>query len=189
MDKSLEQQFYAKNITEAMREFTKAVFKFSFYFCIFSDKSYRLTSICDIQKKILELGKNKQFDEIGYHFLKESIYFRTNNEFREEFKDLLSKFIEYIFNLLGDGKLHKKMKYEELKKYLNQYFGGFSNLIQVLEKAKKSYLKQRFRLAKATNSLAKLPFHLSFLSILELFNYIVYIIFHIYRKISNLANY
>lgn len=55
LDKSIEQLFKMKKSFEAMIEFTKAIFKFSFYICIYFDTSYRSTSICDIKKKVREL--------------------------------------------------------------------------------------------------------------------------------------
>lgn len=136
LDKSLEQLFKMKNPFEAMIEYTKAVFKFSFYICIYFDKSYRFTSIYDISKKVRDLVKDKKNNERGYNFLEESIYFRTNNDLHDDFKDSLKKFIEYLFNLLGTGKLHKTMKYHELKTYLENSFRGLPYLIQVLEGAK-----------------------------------------------------
>jgi len=126
-----------KNI--AMKEFTKAVFKFNFYICIFYDSSFRFTSKHSIERKMVELVESKKFDELGYYFLTESIHFRKEQEFNEPFKDLLRSFIEYIFNLLGNGKLHRKMKYQELRKYLEKIFRGLPYLIRVLENAKQLY--------------------------------------------------
>jgi len=123
-----------KNI--AMIEFTKAVFKFSFYICIFYDSTFHFTSKHSIERKIFQLVENKKFDELGYYFLTESIHFRKEQEFHYPFKHLLRKFIEYIFNLLGNGKLHRPMKYQELRKYLETIFKGLTYLIKVLDIAK-----------------------------------------------------
>jgi len=135
----LKQLTSRKNKDTAMKEFTKAVFKFNFYICIFYDSSFRFTSKHSIERKIFELVESKEFDELGYYFLTESIRFRKKQEFHEPFKDLLRRFIEYIFNLLGNGKLHKVMKYQELKKYLGTTFRGLPYLIKVLEIAKQLY--------------------------------------------------
>ncbi|GAG79623.1 unnamed protein product, partial [marine sediment metagenome] len=86
----------------AMKEFTKAVFKYSFYICIFYDSTFHFTSNHNIERKILELVESKKFDELGLYFLTESIHFRKEQEFNEPFKHLLRKFTEYIFNLLGN---------------------------------------------------------------------------------------
>ena len=123
----------------AMKEFTKAVFKFSFYICIFYDPTFHFTSNHNIERKIFELVENKKFDELGLYFLTESIHFRKKQEFNELFKDLLRSFIEYIFNLLGNGKLHRPMKYQELRKYLEKIFRGLPYLIRVLDTAKQTY--------------------------------------------------
>jgi len=123
----------------AMKEFTKAVFKYSFYICIFYDSTFHFTSIHNIEKKIFKLVENKKFDELGLYFLSESIHFRKEQEFHEPFKHLLQKFIDYIFNLLGNGKLHRPMKYQELKKYLGTTFRGLPYLIRVLDNAKQTY--------------------------------------------------
>lgn len=135
----LKQLTSRKDKNTAMKEFTKAVFKFSFYICIFYDPTFHFTSKLNIERKIFELVENKKFDELGYYFLTESIHFRKEQEFNEPFKDLLRSFIEYIFNLLGNGKLHKKMKYQKLRKYLETTFRGLPYLIKVLENAKQLY--------------------------------------------------
>ncbi|MFX0137508.1 MAG: thermonuclease family protein [Candidatus Hodarchaeota archaeon] len=142
LDKSLEQFLTSKNIFEAITEFTKAVFKFSFYLCIYLDTSHRSTSICDIRKKIRELVEDRKIDEKIFNFLEESIYFRTKNDLHDDFKNILKKFIENLFNLLGNGKLHREMKYHELKKYLRDCFGGLSYLISILENLKRAYNNQ-----------------------------------------------
>ena len=123
----------------AMKEFTKAVFKYSFYICIFYDSTFHFTSNHNIERKIFELVESKKFDELGYYFLTESIHFRKEQEFNEPFKHLLRKFTEYIFNLLGNGKLHRPMKYQELRKYLEKIFRGLPYLIRVLDNAKQLY--------------------------------------------------
>ena len=122
-----------------MKEFTKAVFKFSFYICIFYDTTFHFTSKHNIERKIFELVKDKKFDELVYYFLAESIHFRKEQEFHEPFKHLFHKFIEYIFNLLGNGKLHRLMKYQELKNYLLTIFRGLPYLLRRLENAKRLY--------------------------------------------------
>lgn len=141
LDKALEYLFYAKNISEAITEFTKAVFKFNFYLCIYFDTSYLSTSICDIKKKVQEFVEDAKIDEKGFNFLEESIYFRIKNDLHDDFTDILKRFIEYIFNLLGTGKLHRRMKYKELKTYLGNSFRGLSYLVHVLESAKELYYK------------------------------------------------
>ncbi|MBA7613915.1 hypothetical protein ES703_21173 [subsurface metagenome] len=55
------------------------------------------------------------------------------------FNKMLFGYIEYLFNLLGTGKLHRIMKYHELKKFIKNTFNGLTNLLTILESAKENY--------------------------------------------------
>ena len=57
-----------------------------------------------------------------------------------KFNEALFGYIEYLFNLLGTGKLHRTMKYHELRKYLKNTFRGLGNLMEILEHAKQGYI-------------------------------------------------
>ena len=120
-------------------EFTKAVFKFSFYICVYRDKAFRSTSISTIRSKMIELEKADKNIDFGYQFLEEAIYFRSKHKMHGKFNKVLFGYIEYLFNLIGTGKLHKIMKYHELKKFLKNTFNGLTNLIEILELAKDKY--------------------------------------------------
>ena len=61
----------------------------------------------------------------------------------EKYKDIIipilkkherSDLITYIFSLLNQGDLHKKMYYNEVIKYLKESFSGFPYLIQEVKK-------------------------------------------------------
>jgi len=129
-----------KNYSEAQTEFTKAVFKFSFYMCIYHDKTFRSTHLFDIRNKIIKLEKADETYDFGYQFLEEAMYFRSRHEKHGNFNKMLFGYIEYLFNLLGTGKLHRIMKYHELKKFLKNTFNGLTNLIAILERAKENYI-------------------------------------------------
>lgn len=44
----------------AMKQFSKAIFKFAFYLCVFLDNSYRNTSIMEVGGYLRELVKNNE---------------------------------------------------------------------------------------------------------------------------------
>lgn len=139
LDKSVKCFSKLKNYSKAQIEFTKAVFKFSFYICVYRDKTFRSTSISTIRSKIIELGNANENIDFGYQFLEEAIYFRSTNKIRGNFNKVLFGYIEYLFNLLGTGKLHRIMKYHELTKFLKNTFNGLTNLLAILERAKERY--------------------------------------------------
>jgi len=139
LDKSVKYFSKLKNYSKAQIEFTKAAFKFSFYICVYHDKTFRSTSISTIRSKIIELEKVNETYDFGCQFLEEAIYFRSKHKMRGNLNKVLFGYIEYLFNLLGTGELHRKMKYHELKQFLKKTFNGLTNLIEILEHAKESY--------------------------------------------------
>lgn len=139
LDKSVKYFSKLKNYLKAQIEFTKAVFKFSFYMCVYHDKAFRSTSISAIRSKIIELEKANENIDFGYQFLEDAMYFRSRHEMHGNFNKVLIGYIEYLFNLLGTGKLHRIMKYHELKKSLKNTFNGLTNLLELLERAKENY--------------------------------------------------
>lgn len=139
LDKAIKYSSKVKNSSNAQIEFTKAVFKFSFYICVYHDKTFRSTSLLDIRRKIIELEKVDETYDFGYQFLEEAIYFRSKNKMHGNFNKVLFGYIEYLFNLISTGKLHRIMKYHELKKFLKKTFNGLTNLLAILERAKENY--------------------------------------------------
>ena len=139
LDKSVRYHSKLETYSKAQIEFTKAVFKFGFYICVYHDKTFRSTSISAIRSKIIELEKVDETYDFGYQYLEDAISFRSTYEMHGNFNKLLFGYIEYLFNLLGTGKLHRIMKYHELKKFLKNTFNGLNNLLEILEHAKENY--------------------------------------------------
>jgi len=145
IEKSLKNETELKNVQESMRDFTKAVFKFAFYVCIYLDKDFHITSIRKITNKIESLYKKGNFGKELLEFLKECIYFRRKNQFETNFSKLRYKFILYLFSLISKGNLHRKMNYDELVVFLRDSFKGFPYLIQIAKKIKNIYYKTKIK--------------------------------------------
>jgi len=128
-----------------MRNFTKSVFKFAFYVCVYYDKDFHLTSIRKITNKIESLCKKDKFDKELLDFLKECIYFRRKNQFETDFSKLRYKFILYLYSLISKGNLHRKMNYDEMVSFLRDSFKGFPYLIQIAKKIKNVYYKTKVK--------------------------------------------
>ena len=132
LDKSLRE----KELDTAMKEFSKGIFKTTFYLCIFLENTYRNTSIIEIGNRLKKLKERHNFLEKMIEFFEESLIFRITGQFKTNFNDLRNKFIFYIFSLLENGTLHTKMNYHEIKQYLTDSFSGFPYLIQEIKKIK-----------------------------------------------------
>jgi len=143
IEKSLKNEIELKDFQESMRDFTKAVFKFAFYVCVYFDKDFYLTSVRKITNKIESLYKKGNLDRELLNFLKECIYFRRKNQFETDFSRLRYKFILYLFSLISKGNLHRKMNYEELVAFLKNSFKGFPHLIQTAKRIKNIYYKTK----------------------------------------------
>ncbi|KKK98432.1 hypothetical protein LCGC14_2642820, partial [marine sediment metagenome] len=120
MEKSLEE----KDEIIAKSEFSKAIFKFSFYLCVFFDEDFHFTSIIKIRtklKSIVQIVKNIQQIII---FLKEAVNVRVKGIISGDFTQLREKFITFIFSLLLKGGLHKKFSIPELNMYFAKFFSG-----------------------------------------------------------------
>ncbi|KKM61654.1 hypothetical protein LCGC14_1529550 [marine sediment metagenome] len=128
IDKSLGE----KETTDAMKAFSKAIFKTGFYFCIFLDRDYRNTSILEIGNKLKQLSKNNDFLEKVVGFYEKALIYRITGSFITEFNKLRDNFIILLFLLFEEGTLHRRMNSQELTKYLADIFNGFSNIIQRL---------------------------------------------------------
>ena len=132
LDKSLGER--DQNIS--MREFSKAVFKIGFYFCIYFtfDEIFRDTRILQIGNKLKEICKKIRKIEDLFGYFEETIIYRNTGYFITEFKKLVKEFTNFILLLLKTGGLHKKMTTSELRDYLTTSFNGFPHLIQALKK-------------------------------------------------------
>ena len=139
LDKSLKESKSFGNTLVSEREFTKAVFKFGFYLCKFFDKSYYLTSVLNISIHIDNLHIDYKIRKNMVHFMKESMIFRRNDKFSTNFKNLRKNFIFFIFSLLRNGTLHRKLEFQEMVDYFEKKFNGLPYLTRYIKMAKKIY--------------------------------------------------
>ena len=129
----LEKSLKSKEFHITMRELSKAIFKTSFYICVYFMDNFNYTSLIEIGKKLKDIieivGSVKDIEM----FFEEAITYRTTGQFKTNLRELQREFISFIINLLKTGFLHKRFEDAELKIYLTKYFGGFPNLIRTLK--------------------------------------------------------
>ncbi|MBY9008868.1 MAG: hypothetical protein KGD74_03270 [Candidatus Lokiarchaeota archaeon] len=136
LDKSLKSTQIRENSAQAMREFTKAVFKFGFYLCILFSKRYYLTSVHNISLQIDKLLLDNDIQTSMLNFMKESINYRTTNKFSKRFELIRKNYVLFTLSLLRSGILHRKYEFQELLIFLKIKFNGMPYLISYLKKAK-----------------------------------------------------
>jgi len=119
----------------AMREFTKGIFKFGFYVCVYFDPQFRFTSIVKIAEKIKQLVSSEKIDKsiINVYFEEAAIY-RMASQFKSEFKSLRDDFVKFLLSLLASGSVHRKLNKTELIEFLSESFGGLGYLIRFARK-------------------------------------------------------
>jgi len=71
--------------------------------------------------------------------MNESTIFRRTDKFSTDFKNLRKNFIFFIFSLLRNGALHRKLEFQELVNYLEKKYNGLPYLARYLKIAKKIY--------------------------------------------------
>jgi len=129
----IEKSLKEKDEKISRSKFSKAVFKFSYYLCVFFDESFPYTSIIKIiskLKSVVQIVKNIQKIII---FLKEAVNIRAKGIISEDFAQIREAFIIFIFSLLIKGGLHKEFTTAELNMYLVKFFGGFPLLKRFLK--------------------------------------------------------
>ena len=136
LDKSLKTSQIQQNSTLAMREFTKAVFKFGFYLCLFFGEKYYLTSVHNISLQLEKLVLDSILHENILNFMAESKLYRRTNKFSKKFEILRRNFILFTLSLLRSGSLHRTYKFHALLIFLEKKFNGMPHLISYLKKAK-----------------------------------------------------
>ncbi|MBY9010773.1 MAG: hypothetical protein KGD70_00185 [Candidatus Lokiarchaeota archaeon] len=139
LNKSLKETNSSEKSLISKREFTKAVFKFGFYLCKYFDKSYYLTSVLNTSTHIANLQIDNKIKKNIQYFIKESKIFRRTDKFSTNFKILRKNFIFFIFSLLRNGSLHRKLEFQELVNYLEKKFNGLPYLTRYIKIAKKIY--------------------------------------------------
>jgi hypothetical protein len=118
----------------AMREFTKGIFKFGFYLCVYFDPQFRFTSTVKIAEKVKQLVSSDKIDSIINSYLEEAVIFRLTSQFKNEFKSLRDDFVKFAFSLLENGSVSKKMDKNELIKLLSVSFSGLAYLVRFVRK-------------------------------------------------------
>ncbi len=143
LDKSFRHCLPPKDEFEAQREFSKGVFKFSFYLCAYFNKDFQLTSITHIARKLETLITECKVNEGFFDNFKKSLAYRKNGSFGPDFERIRLEFLLGVFSALSTGKLHKKLKYNDLQDYLKNSFKGLRNLVSLAEKLKDSYYRKK----------------------------------------------
>jgi len=136
LDKSLKESTIQENSTQAMTEFTKAVFKFGFYLCLFFSKRYYLTSVHSVSLQLNKLLLDDDMQNSMLNFMSESIIYRRTNKFSKKFEILRKNYVLFTLSLLRSGILHRKYEFQELLIFLKNKFNGMPYLITYLKKAK-----------------------------------------------------
>ena len=136
LDKSLKESKTPENSTQAMTEFTKAVFKFGFYLCLFYSKRYYLTSVHSVSLQLNKMLLDNEIQNSMLNFMSESIIYRRTNKFSKRFEMLRKNFVLFILSLLRSGILHRKYEFQELLIFIKNKFNGMPYLISYLKKAK-----------------------------------------------------
>lgn len=131
IEKSLKEKVEEK----AMGELSKAIFKFSFFICIYFSETFRYTSIIEIEKKLKDIIDIITSIKKVKDLFEESKNFRIHGRFKTEFKILRKNFISFILILLETGVLHRRIEGKELTTYFAKYFGGFPLLLRFLKKS------------------------------------------------------
>ncbi len=130
----LNKSFKERITPKTMREFTKGVFKFGFYLCIYLDPQFRFTSIVKIAEKIRQLVSNNKIDSIINSYLEEAVIYRTISQFKSEFKSLRDDFVKLAFSLLASDSIHQRLNKTELIELLSESFSGLGYLVRFARK-------------------------------------------------------
>lgn len=109
----------------AMNETSKAVFKIAFYLCVYFTDSFRSTSLIEIEKKLADIIEIITPLKSFKKYIEESKSFRTTGKFSMDYNPFREKIISYMYSILKQGILHRKIEGKELVVYLTKYFGGF----------------------------------------------------------------
>jgi len=135
LDRSYKAEYKENNLEQSKQLFTKAVFKFGFYLCLYFNEDFRTTYVRSITEQITRFVKEGIIENNMLKFLERCIKYRRTHHFQKDFHTLRTKFTEYVFSLLGKGKLHKKMNFKDLILFLENTFAGLEFLVHILKKA------------------------------------------------------
>ncbi len=122
LEKSLENK--KKDIAKAKREYSKAMFKFGYYFCVLQDTSFRYVSLTDIRKKLEKLYRQDTYERQTFIYFEKAFEYRIKGDYDSDFYKLQFKTRYYFISLLRNGRTHRIMDYTEIKALFSSYFGG-----------------------------------------------------------------
>jgi len=129
----IEKSFQSGTKYEAKKEFSKAIFKTAFYFCLFFDNSFRSTSITMIKEKLKKISsQNKNLIKV-MTFLEEAILYRINGKYSSNVEEIREEFLLWLVSLLEKGMLHRVMSNDLLIRYMSKNFGGFPKIIHKIK--------------------------------------------------------
>jgi len=143
LDKSIKESKIRENSVQAMTEFTKAVFKFGFYMCLFFSEKYFLTSVHSVSLQLKKLLLDNNIQNSMLNFMSESIMYRRTNKFSKKFEILRKNYVLFTLSLLRSGSLHRKYEFQELLIFLSNKFNGMPYLISYLKKAKNIFYSSK----------------------------------------------
>ncbi|KKL22377.1 hypothetical protein LCGC14_2436070, partial [marine sediment metagenome] len=92
LEKSLKEQ----DPSRAMKECSKGIFKLAFYFCVYFDPTFRLTTIMEIGSKLKQLSIEKSYVKSLVDFFEDAIIYRIMGQYKTKIKELRSDVLTYI---------------------------------------------------------------------------------------------
>ena len=123
-----------KGLAKAKREYSKAMFKLGYYFCVLHEPSFRYVSLKEIRKKLEKLFKPDTNERQTFIYFEEAFEYRLKGDYNSDFHKLQFKTRYYFISLLRNGKTHRPMNYGEIKAFFSKYFGGLPILNRDLRK-------------------------------------------------------
>jgi len=122
LEKSFE--IVQKDLAKAKREYSKAMFKFGYYFCVLHDTSFRYVSLTEIRKRLEKLYRPDTNERQTFIYFEKAFEYRLKGDFDSDFYKLQFKTRYYLISLLRNGKTHRLMNLKEIKSFFSSYFGG-----------------------------------------------------------------
>ena len=116
---------YKNGLTKkAQREYSKALFKFGYYTCIYYDNTFRSVSLSNISKELERLYKERVIETQFYGYYEKAFDYRITGEYDSDFGLLRKKTTYYMISMLKKGKIHKQMSYDKIMIFFSRFFGG-----------------------------------------------------------------
>jgi len=132
MEKSYRKE-EKKDKNKSMGEFTKSIFKFCYYLSVLFDPGFKYTSSIKSAQKVKELSEQGKIGGEMPDFIENSILFRSENEFIDDFNKVREDFLVYLFSITMNGALHRKIVKPDLFKFLKDTYNGLNHLVAKLE--------------------------------------------------------